>query len=366
MNSEDAMAACKMTAFRPRRRKNYVIRWTDPRTHERHERTAGTPVQRKALQLAADMARDIVQDDYRDAFPWDKFCGRYEQEHLSRLSPKSMESWRTTMYWLSQISRPAIIQEIDAAFVQRWQNQLRQRVPSEASVAAYSARLKAALNWAVEVGILGQAPKIRASVVDEPRSRAITLEEYERMVMAAEKVRPGDYTAWQRFLAGLWHSGFRLNELRSLSWDAAAPITIDVSGHFPVVRFTAKSHKKRREYLQPVTQEFWDLCCETPQDGRSGPIFLVPNGRGGQLSLKRLGRIISTIGDRAGVITNRDTGKRASAHDFRRAFATRMERVLSPGELQKWMRHADISTTMTYYHHADAQQLAAKVWGRER
>jgi len=231
---------------------------------------------------------------------------------------------------------------------------------------------------------------VRVNAQEEPRSRAITTEEYERILTKVKQVRPHDHAAWERFLSGLWESGFRLGELMRLSWDADAPITFDHAGQYPKIRFGHRSHKSKKARCLPITRRFWELCCQTPVAERSGPVFLIPNRHGDQLSIKRVARIIGKMGRQAGVVVDRrhrlvrerieidgrktdqfrlverDVVKYASAHDFRRGFLTRMERLLSRGELHKWSGHSKLSTVMNYYYHVDLDELSAKVWDGER
>jgi integrase len=315
------------------------------------------------------LARDIARGLRQDTFDWAAFAAWYEREHLSGLSGKSREAWHTTYRWLAKTVRPRSIQDFTPAFVVRWQNAMRSAGLSQTSIDAYTARLRAALSWAVDMDVIREAPKIRkpkrgARKSKMARSRAVTAEEFDRILDAAEKVRPDDFARWQRFLRGLWHSGFRLEELLRLSWSPRAAWTFDTSGKIPCIRIRG-AQKSQKDQLQPITPEFWQLCCETPPDEQKGPVFPLP-GPNGQLSKKRAGKIISRIGKEARVVTDPATGKCATSHDIgRRAFTTRMEGTLSLAELQKWMRHASIDTTLTYYHHADAEALARKAWGRE-
>jgi hypothetical protein len=56
------------------------------------------------------------------------------------------------------------------------------------------------------------------------RSRAITSEEFDRIVNAVAKVRKLNVGKWRLFLRGLWLSGLRINAALNLSWDEDAPI----------------------------------------------------------------------------------------------------------------------------------------------
>ena len=77
--------------------------------------------------------------------------------------------------------------------------------------------------------------------------------------------------------------------------------------------------------------------------------------------------MISLIGELAGVNghTHPKTGKVkfASAHDLRRSFGNRWARRVTTAVLQKLMRHASITTTMSYYVDLDAAELAEHLWG---
>jgi integrase len=72
-------------------------------------------------------------------------------------------------------------------------------------------------------------------------------------------------------------------------------------------------------------------------------------------------KVISEIRKSAGVIVNREQGKFASAHDFRRALGTRWASNLKPADLQQLMRHALINTTLGYYVRVDADSLAERL-----
>jgi integrase len=267
-------------------------------------------------------------------------------------SDKTLEAWRTVAHWIGKYRQPLHLDDINAKYVLLWQSFLDEADLSPTSISSYSTRLRAALNWAQKSGLIEKAPPVHCQVCDTPRSRPITGEEFDRLLANAEKARPGDYQ-FERFLRGLWESGFRLSELYRLSWEPTAPIHLDGSGRYPVVVFEKGSHKAKRRYVQPITPEFWDLCCETAQP-KAGKAFPVPCSR------KYLGDVISKCGD--GIVTNTETGKTASAHDLRRSFAKRMKNRVPREQLGKWTRHNDNSTLENYYLQEDAQELAACLW----
>ena len=117
-----------------------------------------------------------------------------------------------------------------------------------------------------------------------------------------------------------------------------------------------------------MTPDFVAFLEETPANLRTGPVFRLNARRGhaGRISAEQAGKVISEIGEAAGVKvwTNPRNGqiKYASAHDLRRSFGTRWALQVKPFCLQELMRHSNILTTMRYYIEIKAQELAAAIW----
>jgi integrase len=83
---------------------------------------------------------------------------------------------------------------------------------------------------------------------------------------------------------------------------------------------------------------------------------------GQQMTSARAGRVISEIGELAGVLVNKAEGKFATAHDLRRSFGTRWAPRVKPATLQLLMRHRSIETTMKYYVSQNADEVAHELW----
>ena len=212
------------------------------------------------------------------------------------------------------------------------------------------------------------------------RARAVTGEEFDRLIAAVPKTRPHDADAWVRYLRGLYLGGLRLEESLALSWDDDAPFAVDLSGRRPAFRIAAAAQKSRRDERLPMTEDFYRLIIETPEAERVGPVFKL-NGlkTGTPITPKRVCRLVSKIGKRAGVVVaSIDKRKRvdgkivttpgkkfASAHDLRRSFGTRWAKRVMPPILQRLMRHRSISVTLTYYVTMDADAVSDEIWGRE-
>lgn len=158
------------------------------------------------------------------------------------------------------------------------------------------------------------------------------------------------------FAKGLRMSGFRVDELRRLSWDTDQLLSIDQTHEVTLVKMFAEGHKSRRDTYQPITKEFWDLI-DRRGISRRGLVFPL-HGQRGLLTNNSVVRVISKICKRAGIVTGQD-GKTATSHDIgRRMFLTHIAATEGLSTAQQWARHADPRTTASYYVSHDAVKLA--------
>jgi integrase len=235
------------------------------------------------------------------------------------------------------------------------------------TVRSYMTTLIAALNWAHDpMGWLPSPVKFAKLDCDDPdKGRPLCGEEFDRFLVAVPKVitEPADVESWRYSLRGLWESGLRLTEAMMLNWDSDDAITpVFPKRGLPVLHIPAKLQKNRKAQDVPTTPAFAALLMETPDGERTGWIF-KPEARRGQQRLKpeQVGRTISLIGEKAGIVVNA-AGKTASAHDLRRSFGQRMADAGLPSrDLQAIMRHASITTTEEYYLRDKVQDQAKRI-----
>lgn len=243
------------------------------------------------------------------------------------------------------------------------------------------AAIIAALNWAVRRGWLPSVPKIdkvKTAKLRAMKGRPITAEEFERMLSCTvDVVGPESAESWRHILRGLWSSGLRLEELMNVSWDDENAIRpIWQKRRLPVLYIPAAMQKNETEEAIPLLPWFDALLQEIPEDMRTGWVF-NPGSLQGMKNRKPsserpdadwVGRIISRIGKKAGVIVHngdKSTGraaKYASAHDLRRACAERMLDAGVPEEaVTRVLRHANIETTRRHYAPGDVQKIAKRL-----
>jgi integrase len=272
---------------------------------------------------------------------------------------------------IEQHINPQRVRDITPERLSHYVKQLRKRKPADSTIASYLAHLRAALTYAVEWGYLASIPKLprqqRVKRATTMKWRPVTGEEFERMLASVEAVVGIDAApSWKRLLRGLWHSGLRLGEAIALYWHRddcpdGKCLEVDLSGKRPMLAIPADLDKGNRDRLLPIAPEFAEFLLATPEAERTGPVFPLHRRRkryAGEIRLLHASKTIGSIGHKAGVKVNADTGKTASAHDLRRAFGQRWAARVMPQILMQLMRHEDISTTMKFYVGREAEATA--------
>lgn len=372
-------------------RKHFQMQYVDPIT--RKKKTRSTGVNRDGTKKArADAAKaagkwEAELREGRYASPsrttWSSFRERYETEVVGGLSKRTLQQCDVVFDMVERLLNPQRVQDItaqrlswlvaelrkDSRIAAKKEPKIGKKVEtkitektkpglSESSIKSYLAHLKASLRWAERVGIIAKAPMFpklqRAASRDSAKGRAISGEEFERMLAAVPKIVGAAHVVeWCRYLRGLWLSGFRVGESLALSWDEGAGIVVDISGRNPVAHIAASAQKSNRTETVPLTPDFGALLAETPVDRRAGRVFNPLGSNGKRVAVRTAIRMISDIGKRATVKTwtNPKSGavKCATAHDLRRSFGTRWAALVMPVTLQQMMRHANYQTTMSYY-----------------
>ncbi|MCA9028675.1 MAG: tyrosine-type recombinase/integrase [Planctomycetaceae bacterium] len=375
------------------------MRYLNPLTGKQVSRSTGIERSLKdgrklAEREAAKWEADLQNGRYAapSKIEWKQFRERYELEKLTGMSASYAATMRTVM---AKVEATGVqrLSQVNSDFLSRMQALLRAEGVSETTIRTYFKHLRAALSWAVELGMLPAVPRFvmpKRAKLSKMKGRPITTEEFERMLTAAEKLEGYDVSEWKRFLTGLWLSGLRLSEALALSWDGDAVFSVDLSGKHPQFFIHADGQKSHRDERLPMTPDFAEWLLATPECDRTGPVFPMRGQKGSILRVDAVGRVVSTIGETAGVVVSKTPqkistgrkpkygtksrttkgranrkvkiGKFATAHDLRRSFGTRWSKRVKPATLQKLMRHADIKTTMDFYVQQDADDIAADLW----
>jgi integrase len=357
--------------------RNLMMRYIDPYTGRQVAKSAGTRNEKEALREAAKWEDDLRNGRYKSPsrVTWAEFREKYETEVAVGLAAGTQTRIAGVFDAIEDHINPERVRDVTSERLSHYVKKLRKAGLAESTIASHLAHLRAALTYAVEWGYLASLPKLprqhRVRAAKTMKGRPITLEEFERMLANVEAVVGSEAAAsWKRLLNGLWHSGLRLSEALALYWErddtaGGKCLEVDLSGRRPMLRIPADLDKGNKDRLLPIAPEFAEFLLATPEADRTGPVFELKRRRvryDGNMRLIHVSKVISTIGDKAGVKVNADTGKCASAHDLRRAFGQRWAARVMPQILMQLMRHEDISTTMKFYVGKEAEATADVLW----
>lgn len=386
-------------------RKYWLMYYDDPLTGRRVTRSTKQMAKREAERAAAKWEAELCEGRYKrpSNTDWATFRERYEQEVLPSFAKSTGRMVSTVFNSLERIINPQRLRDITAERLSYFQSKLREDGRAEPTIRTYLAHLKAALKWAVELGLLPEAPKvkmpIRAKGSKLMKGRPITGEDFQRLLdsveaglavigkrvqrrpakrkqsatAVAKRIEQSDSSiaqaapSWRYLLEGLWLSGLRLGEALNLSWDEPDKLHVVLDGRRPMFRIHAELEKGNEDRLLPMTPDFAQFLLATPKGKRTGPIFrpLRTKGKGECRHEDYAGKVISAIGKVARVVVNKTPGgkiKNASAHDLRRSFGARWAPRVMPAVLQQLMRHESIETTMRYYVGQNSEANADAVW----
>jgi integrase len=343
----------------------YQLWYRDAVTDRRRWRSTQTTDRREAERAAArwEAELDAADQAIDQRITWPAFVARYQAEHLTGLSPHAQATAGTAINHMTTLIRPNRLAAITPAVLSRYVAQLRARPVSETSIRTYLKHLRAALGWAKQQRLLAavpQFPTIRTVARESAmRGRLIIGEELDRLIAAVPTVL-SDPRPWQIYLEALYLSGLRLAESLIVTWDQTEPFCISYESGRPYYRIYGESQKSRRDQLLPIPPDFAAFL-DQHWPARTGPLFQLPGRRNKTIRTPdAVGRIVSDLGQAAGIRTAAD--RTATAHDLRRSFGTRWSKKVRPEVLRQLMRHRSIQTTMTYYVHQTAADLADEIW----
>ena len=321
--------------------------------------------------------------------PWEGFRDRYTRLQLTTLRKKSAIDAESRLDVAERILKPRTLADVansdalhtlQAKLLAGEQSRYnRPRAPY--TVKGYMAAVLAALNWAAYMEWLPSVPRVRrvrVAKLKHMKGRPLVGEEFERMLAATQSVvGPAAAESWRYLLHGLWESGLRLGELMSASWDDANMIRPDWPrcGE-PVLEIPHAMQKSDTEESIPLLPGFEAVLLQTPENRRDGWVFdpvslqtkIGRSSRHGRLDAEWVGKVISRIGKKAGVVVlpadpaKEAKAKFASAHDLRRSCAQRLDDAGVPeDDIMRVMRHRQRETLRRHYAPGTVQKSARRI-----
>jgi Phage integrase family len=361
-------------------------------THDASEAAEKKKDLEAKLRLGIDAKRSATTQPGPN-MTWESFRLEYTRLHLDGLRDKTSIDAESRLDIAERIVKPITLADMasreslvklkDALLSGAEGRYDPPRPRSAHSVRSHMASVLAALHWAEadDRGWLTGVPKIskvKTAKLRHMKGRPITTEEFERMLaVTAAIVGETAAPSWKHLLRGLWTSALRLDELMHLSWDDRNQICPEwPKRRLPVLNIPASRQKNDTAESIPLLPDFEALLLQAAEEDRAGWAFnpqslqgrLGRKARHGRPDAEWVGKIISRIGEKAGVVVhpgNKETGrpaKFASAHDLRRSLLDRLvDADVPPLVVQRIARHANFETTQKHYAKGDVQKAAAKL-----
>jgi integrase len=366
--AEGMVDVLKVRIVKRQSRKYWEAEFIDPRTGHRKRVSLKTVNKREAEREAGRIEEAVREGQWKATrkMKWKDFKRKYETEGMFDLASATVSAFQEAAKKLEKLVRPSTLQSLTEEKLNSFTTHCLMEGLSKHTVARHLRHLKAALRWAVSQKLLLECPAFRmpkGTSSGKAKGRAITGEEFERMLEAVPKVVETDQTdSWTFLLKGLWWSGLRLGEALKLSWDNPKDLMVDLSGKRPFMRIQGTAEKGKKDRILPLAPEAAELLQTVPENERDGLVFKLKWQRAARKPARvdTVSPIITQIGKKAGVRVS-DT-KTASAHDLRRSFGLRWADRVKPHILQQLMRHASVQTTLTFYVQSDADDMAEAVW----
>lgn len=359
----------RVTLIDPADRRYLLARWIDPITGKSKYRSTGTTIRREAERFAARLETELDDANAQQTVrtTWKEFRNRYEAEVAPTKAKKTWLKTRTMFTTFERLVGAKFLHAIDGRVVSTFAAKLRESGVSTWTVRGYLSELRKTLRWANRLEMLAVVPAIEMPrAVSKSKGRPLTAEEFERFLGKIPEVvtNPDWVPEWDRLCWGLWLSGLRLEEAMRLHWTDDMQITPDFSGRRPYLRIPAAAQKSRQFQLLPMPPDFADHLQQVEE--RTGWIYtpwtVFRSSKTGQHrpTATHVGKVLCEIGKKSRIRVSE--GKTASAHDFRRSFAARWARHLTPQALRELMRHASVTTTEQFYLGSMAEAAADELW----
>lgn len=292
---------------------------------------------------------------------WDGLVDRYVAEGEVRgLAEATLERRRAELErfgsWLRRRRPRPVLEAVDGPLVVAYVRS-RTAFRSKATVAGTVSELRGMGEFLVREGVWRSNPLrwLKGPKLDARRRvpRRIEAEAMERLWAAAAGQRSVyQRQLWTAVLAVLYGTGLRRGELERLdvsSWDREAGV-LELDG------------RKTRQVRRVPVPELVARCLEAylavrqhrlERWGRCGETALFVNQHGGRLSGGAVSQAVARLSGRAGLA-------QVTVHAFRHSCASDLlEAGVRVPEVQGWLGHRQLSTTLRYLQVADRQRQAA-------
>jgi integrase len=305
-----------------------------------------------AEQKRADLEYELNHGTHKDPsrMTWTAFRELFEAEHVSARRQNTRRGYSATFDLFERLCKPTSLRAITERTVSQFAYAMRrERGSGKGSVGQAPSTirqrlvlLRTALGWAVKQKLLPELPAFPSVKVPKKKPQPIPAESFERLLAKAPDENMKAY-----LLAG-WLGGLRLAEAATLEWEETDKAPYLDLLHQRIV-FPAQIVKAGADQWVPLDPVLREALEALPHHGKK--VFRLVAADGHALAL-------SSIGDRV-IKLARKAGVKLTMHSLRKGFGCRYAGKVPAQVLQKLMRHANISLTMTYYANVDEAVMDA-------
>jgi integrase len=356
----------------------YIVRWKHlGRSRKRRFRTIAEAREFKGKVDAGEKqapSRETVRSYYGD---WIK---EYRGRTTRGLEDSSRRSYETSFerHVLPEIGTVRL-RDLSAKRIREWMQTLERKGRSANTIRKARAALSAMLATAVEDDDLTINPAVGVRYVPSDAARQ-RHEKRKRRELHAEDV--GAILAamperWRVFFALLTQTGVRIGELLGLTWGRVE------LGDDPCIYVVEQVYRGRRKRLKteaslgrvPLSQTMARELQQLRPDGVAADAPVFPSKTGTPLNyhnvlsrvlhpaLRECGIAIPVERDEKGKVTKWDY-QGVAFHAFRKACGSLLfDSGKNPRQVQRWLRHSQLTTTMNVYiHDVDDGLGGADLW----
>ena len=187
------------------------LRYVDPVTGKPVEKSAKTTKHAEALKEAGKWQDELRTGRYQKPIhlTWEAFRDYYAANCLPSVAASTATTYEATLNVFERTCNPQKLSSITTAAVTRFGSALREQELSEATVGRHLRQLKVILRSAQGQGLLHALPTFnmprRTKGLKAMRGRAVTGEEFDRMIAAVARVVENTAApSWKFYLHGLW------------------------------------------------------------------------------------------------------------------------------------------------------------------
>ena len=244
-----------------------------------------------------------------------KFSDEYVQSRPD-LSRGTLRNDSTAIRMLINIIGDVWIRTVDETHMNRFKKAYTALGRSKQTVNSYLRHLKAAFNYAAELGYIKAAPKIKPVKTGKHLPRILTKKERIKILSQARKTNPDLY----RVIIFALYTGCRRAEIRGLRWENV---------HGDVCRIIGKGDRERIIDLLPASRKAMGAMKDI------GPVFY-------QKHIDYYSKEFKEVAVQCGI-------NDVHFHNLRHSSATQMVESGVPIEvIQVILGHSDIKTTQIY------------------